>query len=462
MPLVQLYKPLATSALAGSIVTAFFAAGTAVLIYKNCIHFKVPNWATYLMVVLYAFNPFIFLYGSNGMSEAIFIFFIVLTITELVRWIGDEKWMHLVWMGIAMALAFLTRYEAIPFAAAVFLTLAFFAIKKCRLQLKSERDNNDDNNSDDGNGKGKSIRSYFEGTAIVVFMPLVTSVVLWVLVNWVIMGDPLYFMTSQYSASVQAEVNLPSNIQAIVGDAGAVFIFVLKKSIAFVPLLIFILLLRIYDKRFLRWETFMLLALAFSITAFHFVSIYTGGSSYGWLRFFVYPLPVALAWLLYEFSKINGKSPSFNKLAASFCCVALVISNVLIGAVLNNSSIASEEYNTYMQGEQNVQVQEEVADYINENCSDGIILMDSFQTWYVIMNLDSTGNLITTCSYPFEAALEDPSGYNVKYILTIANYGGLGVLDAVNVRYPDLYENGADWCTLVMEWDACKLYEVIY
>jgi hypothetical protein len=414
------------------------------------------------MVVLYAFNPFIFLYGSNGMSEAIFIFFIILTITELVRWIGDEKWMHLIWMGIAMALAFLTRYEAIPFAAAVFLALAFFAIKKCRLQIKSERDNNNYYTSDDSNVKGKSISSYVEGTAIVVFMPLVTSVVLWVLVNWVIMGDPLYFMTSQYSASAQAEVMTPALIAALKGNLGGVLLYVLKQSVSFLPLLAVILFIRYSGRRLLQWETLMLLALALSIAAFHTFEIFRGGSSYGWLRFFVYPLPVALAWLPYEFSKINGKSPSFNKLAAPFCCVALAVSILFTGNALNNWEMASDEYTTYTQGEQTGLSQKEVADYIDENCSDGIILMDSFQTWYVIMSLDSTSNIITTCSYTFEAALEDPSGHNVKYILALANNGGLGALDAVNVRYPDLYENGADWCTLVMEWDDFKLYEVIY
>ncbi len=344
MPLVQLYKPLATSALAGSIVTAFFAAGAALLIYKNCVHFKVPNWATYLMVVLYAFNPFIFLYGSNGMSEAIFIFFIVLTITELFRWIDDEKWMHLLLIGVALALAFLTRYEAIPFAAAVFLALAFFAVKKRRLQCQNEVEinNTEDNNGENGKGNGKSIRSYLEGTAIVVFMPLVTSIVLWILLNWVIMGDPLYFLTSQYSNAVQTAQNMGEDRLALIGNLGGVLIYVAKKSFVFLLPLVAVLLVRFFNKCLFQLETLMFLALALSITAFHYIMLITGGS-YGWFRFFVYSLPITLVWLPYEFSKIEMGRVAFKKSAVSFCCLVLAISYILTGIILNEAEITSEE-----------------------------------------------------------------------------------------------------------------------
>jgi len=52
MLFVPLFKPMATAALAGVIVTSLFAAGTAVLIYKNCIHFHVPTWVTFVLLAL--------------------------------------------------------------------------------------------------------------------------------------------------------------------------------------------------------------------------------------------------------------------------------------------------------------------------------------------------------------------------------------------------------------------------
>jgi hypothetical protein len=463
MTLVQVYKPLATAALAGVIVTSFAAAGAALLIYKNCVHFKIPNWATYLMVALYAFNPFIFLYGFNGMSEGIFIFTIVLVVTELVRWIDDEKWTHLVWIGIALVLAFLTRYEAIPFAAAVFVTLAFFMFKKQRLQHENDIENHfaaDEYSNCDDNRNRKSLWDYFEGTSVVVFMPLVTGVIVWILLNWIIMGDPLYFLTSQYSNIVQSSENLGEDMLSLVGNVGGVFIFVIKKVFIFIPVLIAILVLRYIDKRLFKWETLMLIALVASIPAFQYIMIIMG-NSFGWLRFFVYPLPIVMAWLPYEFVHGKARRPAFNRMGVILCCVALVISSVLTGFVFNSSSLASEEYSTYTRGDSSVVLQKEVADYINQNCSDSVILMDSFETWYVILSMDATDNIITTCSYTFEAALENPREYSVGYILTV-NPEGLGVSDAVNMYYSDLYENGADWCTLVKDFGDYRLYELIY
>jgi hypothetical protein len=87
--------------------------------------------------------------------------------------------------------------------------------------------------------------------------------------------------------------------------------------------------------------------------------------------------------------------------------------------------------------------------------------MDSFETWYVILNLDATDYVITTCSYNFNTALENPFEYDVRYILTVTPEG-LGSSDAINVKYPDLYDNGASWCTLVKDFGNYRLYEVIY
>ncbi len=83
------------------------------------------------------------------------------------------------------------------------------------------------------------------------------------------------------------------------------------------------------------------------------------------------------------------------------------------------------------------------------------------QTLQVILNLESTSNVITTCSYIFEAAVENPFDHDVKYILTIS-LKGAGASDAINIYYPDLYENGASWCNLIFEIGDYRLYEVIY
>ena len=58
-------------------------------------------------------------YGSNGMSEAPFIFFLAWAVRRLIMWMVDDDVHHLVAAGgIAMGLAYLTRYDAVVCIAA--------------------------------------------------------------------------------------------------------------------------------------------------------------------------------------------------------------------------------------------------------------------------------------------------------------------------------------------------------
>jgi hypothetical protein len=445
MPLLlfaSVFKPLASHALAATIVTSFFAAGTVVLIYRNCRQFNFPNWATFLIIILYAFNPFIFIYGFNGMSEVMFIFFVVWTITEFTKWIYDERPIHLIWMGIALVGAFLVRFEAIALAAGLFVALVIFTINKYRYSRKK-----------------KTGLSYFEGTSLVVFVPFIAVLVIWILVNWIFMGDPLYFLTSEYSNEGQTGHSLGADILVLKGDIVAVLLFVAKKILPFIPMLVVIFFIRLFDKRLFKWETLMMLVTALSIAAMHYVWLFIG-SSYGWFRFFVYVMPIAIAWLPYEFSRLKTSKVMLKNIALCSCGIALVVSGALTWIAMHDYKWAIEEYDAYMSGSVDAErmLQVEVAEYINQNSSDGILLLDSYHTWNVILNLDATDYIITTCSYDFEDAVESPQEYDVKYILTVDPETMLA--DAINNYYPDLYESGADWCTLEKDFGDYKLYKV--
>ena len=46
--------------------------------------------------------------------------------------------------------------------------------------------------------------------------------------------------------------------------------------------------------------------------------------------------------------------------------------------------------------------------------------------------------------------LNDPAGHHVQYLLTVPNTGR-GTSDAINRRYPTIYDNGAQISTLALE-----------
>jgi hypothetical protein len=442
MFLHQIYKPIASSALAGVIITAAFTAGTAVLIYKNCRYFKISPRLSLLFTALYCVNPFVFIYGFNGMSEAVFIFTIIFVVTEFIQWMEDEAQIHLLTMGIAMALAFLTRYEAIPLCAAIFTGVSLVIFRKRNQRFPNFL----------------SAYHYLEGTSIVIFTPVITAVILWLLSNYIIMGDPLYFLHSVYSNEAQSMNIQNPEIIAVIGHPIAAIIYEIKGSLVFLPVFVFVMALRVWTKRFLTRETLILLLLVIAIPALHYIMLLIG-SSYGWLRFYVYTFPIAFAWLPYEISKAGFIKLTLKPLVTAFGVLIMVFAAVMTGVVMVNPKLASEENSTYRQTNQNLVLQGQIAKYINANFKNEKILMDSFLTFEVVLELDNTDRIITSCSYEFRDAVASPKLYGVQYILAVKDEG-LGKLDAINIQYPDLYRYGATWCTLVKDFNGYELFQV--
>jgi hypothetical protein len=442
MFLYQFYKPIASSALAGVIVTAAFTAGAAILIYRNCRYFKISMRVSLLFTALYCINPFVFIYGFNGMSEAVFIFTIILMVTEFIQWMEDEAQIHLLTMGIAMALAFLTRYEAVPLCAAVFVGIALVIFRKRKPRFTDFR----------------SAFHYLEGTSIVVFTPAITAVILWLLSNYIIMGDPLYFLHSVYSNEAQA-INIQNpEIIATIGHPATAAVYEVKRSLVFLPVFAFVMMLRAVTKKFFTLQTLILLLLVLAIPALHYIMLLTG-LSYGWLRFYVYSFPIAFAWLPHEINQAKLKNLTLKSLVTPISIFILVFAAVMTGVVMINPKLAPEENNTYREKNQNFELQMQVAEYINSNMNQEVVLLDSFMTYEIVLNLDNTDRIITTCSYEFRDAVISPELYGVKYVLAVKNEG-LGNLDALNVQYPDLYRNGASWCTMVKDFNGYRLFRV--
>ena len=78
-----------------------------------------PRAYVVVITALFALNPMIVFYGSNGMSEAPFIFFLTWAVRRLIMWMVDDDVHHLIAAGgIAMGLAYLTRYDAVACVAA--------------------------------------------------------------------------------------------------------------------------------------------------------------------------------------------------------------------------------------------------------------------------------------------------------------------------------------------------------
>ncbi|MDR3599037.1 MAG: hypothetical protein P4L49_00890 [Desulfosporosinus sp.] len=431
----KVWKPMVTNGISAALVTSAFAAGSCVLLYRAFLRYKISKFKAIILLVLYGSNPFIFFYGFNGMSEMIIFYMIIYVVLCLTLWIHEGTPSYIMKIGLTLALAFYCRYEAIPFAAAVgvgVLIIIFFSTKEKQFIPPSNR---------------KERYFYAEGTGIILYTPLLYAIFVWIIFNWVINGNPLYFLNSAYSNSSQ------SQYAAFVGTPLTAFFYVLNKSLPFLPVFMAIIIVRIINRRLLKSDFLILLCLVATMILFHFLMLLIG-NSFGWLRFFAYALPICMAWLPYELSQVKNKVK--QTLVFVILAFSLLVSSILTGYYLASPELSPEEHNLIISSESR-----QVAEYINNNLQDELILVDSFLTGGVVLNIDNIDNIVTSASLNFYDVVDNPRKYGITYIL-VPDQSGIGHLDAINSKYPNLYANNVDWCVEVKDFDGYRLFKVIY
>lgn len=432
--IANFWKPMVTHGISAAIVSSVFAAGSCVLLYKTFLRYNVSRFKTIVLLVLYGLNPYIFFYGFNGMSEIIFFYLIIYIVSYLNLWIDERSPNYIMKIGFALALAFLCRYEAIPFAGAVglgVLTIIFFINKEKRFISKFNR---------------KEKYYYAEGTGIVLYTPLLYSIFIWIIFNWVITGNPLYFLNSAYSNASQSEY-ATFDSAPLEG-----FVYVMKNSIPFISVFIAIIIVRIISRRLLKRDFIILLFLVVTMILFHYLMLLRG-NSYGWLRFFSYSLPICMAWLPYELSQLKNKV--YQNISFVVLALSLLSSFVLTGYFLTNPELSHEENNLTISNESR-----RIAEYINNNLEDEIILVDSFLTPGIILNTNNIDNIVTSASVGFYEIVDNPRKYGISYIL-VPEPTRIGHFDAINLRYPNLYSDGMEWCVKVKDFDGYRFFKVI-
>lgn len=440
-----LFPKLASAGLAGTMTTSLFSAGTFILLLRNCRERGVSWTYGLLFCSAYALNPFIFLYGANGMSESMFTFFLVWTVISLSRWLDSHSTSPIVAISFALALAFLIRYEAIPLAAAmgcsVIIAIWFVFPQEYRA----------------GHRHGSN-RLRAEGNLIVLLSPFVYTCAIWILLNYWIMGNPLFFFNSNYSNLSFSEALSGNDLfSRMIGSPLQVLKYILFKASFFSVPLGIVLLLRAISGKLLQWDMAIFAIVLLSIPALQFVMLLRG-ASYGWLRFFFYILPIAVAWIPYELNRLKLRP----QVGMSIHLIGLLLTGALVGYAMTDPSKASEEYDTFNYGKnyQEQQLAKQIARYINEEIPDSLVLMDSFTDFQVIVNSERPGQLVITSDRDFERVVESPAQHGVQYILVPPPVEG-GLINAINRQYPELYEQGADWAELERQFgDYRKLYRI--
>ncbi len=436
LPLV-IFKPLAKYGFSGNIISALFGALSCLYIYKFLNKSHLNFFSKIIFLLLFGLNPMIILYSANGMSEIIFVFFIILASWHLIKWNKTKRMTELILLGIILSLAFFTRYETIPLA----ITIGFLVIFL-------------------NYGKIKTRFNEIQGSIVLYFLPILFSVFLWIVANWLIMGDPFYFLRGEYSNIEQSNF-IGGELKKLKGNLVDAIYYATKMIAHLYPVFFATLIYAIY-KQFSKISliTISIIFLSLSIILFHILMLLKG-VSYGWLRFYIYIIP--FSFILFSITIENVRK---KMLVATLFITLFFISNIYSLKSISDKNYGKEECHVieaikgHFDENYSYIKDMEVVDYINKNnLTNKKIIVDDFTGFGIILNSLNPKIFINNSDKEFKNSLENPRQY-ADYIL-VRRPTGIGIIDAINKKYPDMFTKGASYLRLKKDFGIWRLYEII-
>ncbi len=153
-----------------------FGAGLVVVLNRTLRLLGIRWPARIALLALFALNPMIAFYATNGMTEIAYLFFLMTGIHFLLRWYLSRDSHFLVLASVPFAQATLTRYELVGYAALAAITIAFVM----RRHIEDSK---------------------LESSMIGFLVPIVYGFGLWMFFNGLIMHDPLFWFKNQFPSA---------------------------------------------------------------------------------------------------------------------------------------------------------------------------------------------------------------------------------------------------------------------
>jgi hypothetical protein len=461
-----LWHDLASHSFAASLQSAFAMAGAVYQLRASLAEAGVSRAPRLVLTALFALNPAIVYYAGNGMSEAMYLFTLLLTTRYLLRWLHDGRVRWLVLSGVALGLAYLARNEAAGaaiFGAAVVAIVSF---------------------SRAGGARRARVSTAITDMAIFV-IPFMMSFFGWAIASYVILGQPFPQLTSQYGNSAQMRV-APGPEE---GPLLARLSVELHAVLAFAPLLPIVLIVALLTAR--RHRDLRMLASVGILgggLAFDMIGFLT--NHIGWaMRYFITAVPLGLLLAGCALSGLSvplrkpaggaslarrpadaaivsgrGKAARITLGWGAVASVTLALALGIPGIILTGQAMLfnpTMEYGTRMGFVLNLAAYREqpnefsgvqiVDQYLEGlNLPNGSIIMDTFDACGPDIVLDASDPKIfmITADRAFKKTLAAPLLFHARYLL-VAPDSGLWTLDAINSAYPTLYNTGAGFARLV-------------
>ncbi|MDX1875651.1 ABC transporter [Mycolicibacterium sp. 120266] len=460
MVLAPWWPDLTARAYAGTIMSAIFMAGAVVQIFSTGSDRGLPRGYVVAITALFALNPMIVFYGSNGMSEAPFIFFLTWAVRRLILWMTDDDVHHLIAAGgIAMGLAYLTRYDAVGTVAAAGVLVGVTTYLRARRAPRVRRAVLD---------------------VMLVSLPGFVAFVGWAATSWLITGNAFAQFSSQYGNSAILKQSGGAAATSFGGGVAFAAICITLLAPTLLPIAAWAGLSRARGPRsgVLAVPVLMYTAvLAFQTYTF------ASGATFPFLRFYIVAIPFAatLALLAVPDGKLaepkrRGKNsppvavgPQGGRRFGYVAVVAMAAVAVPVtGWGMMLPHYAPQEYalGTVLRPEPDsvspqkaverrivatFSTEREIARYLDDLAlPDSSVITDTVYGFAVVVASQNPRIFVVPSDPDFVRLLNDPSAHGIKYLLAVPPTGR-GASDALNQRFSTLYETGADVATLELE-----------
>ncbi|MDQ3239018.1 MAG: glycosyltransferase family 39 protein [bacterium] len=400
LPFVAI-EPLYRSGLAGSIVSGFSYVISTVFLYKSIKFLTKSNAASCVAALIFALNPNILYMQSTPMTELPLIMFFTLASYFTIRFIHDTNSVLDLFLAALFGFcATLSRYDGwflVIFQAAA---IVFVLLKK--------------------NMNWKKL----EGLTIMFCTLAFSGILGWFLWDYLILGDPLYFTNSQFSAKSQqnnwakrgelpAYHNLPQAIMYYTVTAGAN-----TGNLLLATSVIGVIVFLVYNRHI---KGLVVITLLFVPWIFYVITLYLGQSvifipeltptSFEWnlfnVRYGIMMVPFVAFFCAYLFFKL----PLFMK---PLIVVILLVQTTLFATA--KLPIVTVDDGTIGLSHAKRPTAE---GWVKENYDDGIVLLDDYaRTVSAIRTNIPMQNIVYIGNKPYWVeSLKEPEKYATWIIM---------------------------------------------
>jgi hypothetical protein len=413
--------------------------------------------ARVVVTVLFAVQPMILLYAGSGLSEPMLLLFLMVTTYCLVGWLQGGGAGSLVGAGLALGLAYLTRYEALAPAAACAALVAVVSWWRAR-------------------GPVRVRLGVAANDTVLVAAPFVFTFALWAAMARVLVGQWMPTFSSTYGNSAQVQSGA-SSIRSVTGSTvGETLGYLARQLQGLAPLLAVLVAAALVLAVRRRDVTALVAPAAFGSVSVFSAVVLLLHSSFGWLRFQIAVIPLAA---VLAGTVVAGAGPGLRRVApaAVAVCLALAVPAQFRTLTDTSTGLAREEspmlHSTFSPQQATFEerrsllifhTEREIAAYVDRlDPGEGSVLTDTAYAYSVVMASRRPTQFVITSDRDFAGAVADPAGHGVRYLLVPAPE--LGHADALQARWPGLYENGAGIASPVRTFEGAyfgswRLYRV--